>query len=209
MSHSSAEVTYRPEGAGHRARTARVDLSRIPDPEAWLTNRLGPLASFEMRPIVGADIDAPDANCVARLDALASRLTASMQAVLAARRAALDALSIRLEAAKPDAPRRIRSPRTHRGDRRMMFDRMRVYDAGRFHDTELPDWYREAQRLSQTERIDWHCALERVLDCEYTLLTEDGTAGTGLEIRFWPSEIERHLRPDRGPPRPSSSRSSS
>ena len=41
---------------------ARVDLARIPDPEAWLTNRLGPLASFEMRPIVGADIDAPDAN---------------------------------------------------------------------------------------------------------------------------------------------------
>ena len=84
----------------------------------------------------------------------------------------------------------------------MMFDRMRVYDAGRFHDAELPDWYREAQSLSQTERIDWHCALERVLDCEYTLLTEDGTASTGLEIRFWPSEIERHPRPDRGPPRP-------
>ena len=104
MSPSSAEVTYRPEGPGHRARTARADLSRIPDPEAWLTNRLGPLASFEMRPIVGAHIDAPDANCVARLDALASRLTASLQAVLAARRAALDALSIRLEAAKPDAP---------------------------------------------------------------------------------------------------------
>lgn len=71
----------------------------------------------------------------------------------------------------------------------MMFDRMRVYDAGCFHDVDLPDWYREAQRLSQTERIDWHCALERVLDCEYTLLTEDGTASTGLEIRFWPSEM--------------------
>ena len=101
MSHSSTEVTYRPEGAGHRPRSARVDLSRIPDPEAWLTNRLGPLASFEMQPIVGADIDAPDANCVVGLDALASRLTASMQAVLAARRAALAALSARLEAAKP------------------------------------------------------------------------------------------------------------
>ena len=71
----------------------------------------------------------------------------------------------------------------------MMFDRMRLYDAGRFHDTELPDWYREAQRLSQAERIDWHCALERVLDCEYTLLTEDCTASAGLEIRFWPSEM--------------------
>ena len=71
----------------------------------------------------------------------------------------------------------------------MMFDQMRLYDAGRFHDTELPDWYREAQRLSQAERIDWHCALERVLDCEYTLLTEDCTASAGLEIRFWPSEM--------------------
>jgi hypothetical protein len=70
-----------------------------------------------------------------------------------------------------------------------MFDRMRVYDAGRFHDVDLPDWYREAQSRSQTERIDWHCALERVLDREYTLLTEDGTASTGLEIRFWPSEM--------------------
>lgn len=110
MSHSSAEVTYRPEGPGHRARTARVDLSRIPDPEAWLTNRLGPLASFEMRPIVGADIDAPDANCVAGLDTLASRLTASMQAVLAVRRAALEALSARLDAAKPAALRRTHHP---------------------------------------------------------------------------------------------------
>ena len=103
MSPSSAEVTYRPQGPGHRTRTARVDLSRILDPEAWLTNRLGPLASFEMRSI---DSGAPDCADAARLDTLASRLTASMQAVLAARRTALDALSIRLEAAKPDAPRR-------------------------------------------------------------------------------------------------------
>lgn len=100
MSPSSAEVTYRPEGPGHRARTARVDLARIPDPEAWLTNRLGPLASFEMRSIKSG---APDPADTARLDALASRLTASMQAVLAARPAALEALSARLQAAKPDA----------------------------------------------------------------------------------------------------------
>ncbi|RDC69826.1 toprim domain-containing protein [Rhodovulum sp. 12E13] len=106
MSPSSAEVTYRPEGPGHRARTARVDLSRIPDPEAWLTNRLGPLASFEMQSIAGADSDAPGAAEAARLDALASRLTTSMQAVLAARRAAIDALSARLEAAKPAPLRR-------------------------------------------------------------------------------------------------------
>ena len=45
---------------------------------------------------------------------------------------------------------------------------------GRFHDTELPDWYREAERLSETDRMDLHRAFERVLDCEYTLLTEEG-----------------------------------
>jgi putative DNA primase/helicase len=110
MSPSSVEVTYRPEGAGHRARTARVDLSRIPDPEAWLTNRLGPLASFEMRASAGADAGLPDPADVARLDTLASRMTASMQAVFAARRAALDALSVRLEAAKPAALRRPHHP---------------------------------------------------------------------------------------------------
>lgn len=65
----------------------------------------------------------------------------------------------------------------------MMFDRMRVYDAGRFHDVDLPDWYREAQSLSQTERIDWHSALERVLDCEYTLLTEDCTARVNSSVK--------------------------
>ena len=106
MSHSSAEVTYRPAGPGHRARTACVDLVRIPDPEAWLTNRLGPLASFEIRYIDGGATDVSGPADAERLDALASRRTASMQALLAARRAALDALAVRLEAAKPAAPRR-------------------------------------------------------------------------------------------------------
>ena len=72
----------------------------------------------------------------------------------------------------------------------MSFDRMRLYDAGRFHDTELPDWYHAAMRLSEAERVDWHRALERVLDCEYTLLTEEGLISAGLEIRFWPSEMQ-------------------
>jgi len=40
-------VTYQLEGAGQRARTALFDTSIIPDPENWLTNRLGPLARFE------------------------------------------------------------------------------------------------------------------------------------------------------------------
>ena len=60
MSPSSAVVTYRPEGPGHRARTARVDLTRIPDPEAWLTNRLGPLASCEFRRVESVRTDVPD-----------------------------------------------------------------------------------------------------------------------------------------------------
>ena len=105
MSHSSAEVTYRPAGPGHRARTARVDLSRIADPEAWLTNRLGPLTQ--------CDIAAPPAGQAhrrERIDALASHLTASMQAVLGARRAALDALAVRLEAAKPAAQQHLHQP---------------------------------------------------------------------------------------------------
>jgi putative DNA primase/helicase len=101
MSHSSAEVTYRPTGAGHRARTARVDLTRIPDPEAWLTNRLGPLASFDIRHIDCADDDMPDPAEAERLDALSFRLTTSMQGVLAVRSAALKALAARLEAVAP------------------------------------------------------------------------------------------------------------
>ena len=107
MSHSSVEVTYRPAGPGRRARSARVDLTRIPDPEAWLTNRLGPLAQF--------DIALPpdgQAHCREQVDALASRLTASMQAALTARRATLDALAARLEAAKPAAQRRPYHPQS-------------------------------------------------------------------------------------------------
>ena len=71
----------------------------------------------------------------------------------------------------------------------MSYDRMRLYDAGRFHDAELPNWYHEAERLSEAERIDFHRALERVLGCEYTLLTEDGMLSSAIEIRFWPSEM--------------------
>jgi putative DNA primase/helicase len=101
MSPSSVDVTYRPTGPGHRARTARVDLTRIPDPETWLTNRLGRLASFEIRHVYGAATDAPDPSDAQRLDALASSLTASMQAILAIRRAVLNGLAVRLVAAAP------------------------------------------------------------------------------------------------------------
>jgi hypothetical protein len=48
MSHSSAWVIYRPEGAGQRARTALFDTSIIPGPENWVAKSLGPLARFEV-----------------------------------------------------------------------------------------------------------------------------------------------------------------
>lgn len=92
----SRSVTYLPFGAGHRARTARVDLVRIPDPDAWLTNRLGPLAH--------CDIAVPPGDQETQreqLNALASRLTDSMQAAITTRQVALDALFARLEAAAP------------------------------------------------------------------------------------------------------------
>ena len=71
----------------------------------------------------------------------------------------------------------------------MSYDTLRVYEAGRFHDVDLPDWYHEACRISETERVDWHRASERVLECEYRLLTEAGLCSAGLEIRFWPSAM--------------------
>jgi len=71
----------------------------------------------------------------------------------------------------------------------MSFDRVRLYEAGRIHDIDLPDWYREAERLSETERVDFQRAFDRILDCEHTLLTEEGLLGGALEIRFWPSEV--------------------
>lgn len=71
----------------------------------------------------------------------------------------------------------------------MSYDRIRLYDAGCFHDIKPPNWYRDAERLSETKRVDWYRALERTLDCEHTLLTEEGLLGGSIEIRFWPSEI--------------------
>jgi putative DNA primase/helicase len=110
MSHSSAEVTYRPTGAGHRARTARVDLARIPDPEAWLTNRLGQLASFTLMRCDSHASEATRPSSAGHLAAIASRLTASMQAVLATRRSSLNALTARLEAAASAGLKRFATP---------------------------------------------------------------------------------------------------
>jgi putative DNA primase/helicase len=110
MSPTSVEVAYRPVGPGHRDRVARVDLARIPDPEAWLANRLGPLARCEIRRVAGAEAVAPGPSDAARLDALAFRAAAGAQAALAARRTTLDALAARLEAAKPAVLRPHRTP---------------------------------------------------------------------------------------------------
>ena len=71
----------------------------------------------------------------------------------------------------------------------MSFDRLRVYDAGRFLDVDLPDWHREAERLSE-EGLDWHRALDRVLECDHTQLTGEGAPGGWIEIRFWPSPTQ-------------------
>lgn len=71
----------------------------------------------------------------------------------------------------------------------MSFDKLRVYEAGGFYDVDLPDWYHEACRISENERIEWHRAFERVLECDYSLLTEAGLYSAGLEIRFWPSAM--------------------
>ena len=70
----------------------------------------------------------------------------------------------------------------------MCFDTLRVYEADRLHDVELPAWYLEAERLNQTERVDYYRAFDRALGCEHTLLTEDGMLGGAIAIRFWPSE---------------------
>ncbi len=69
----------------------------------------------------------------------------------------------------------------------MSFNTLRVHDAGRFHDVDLPDWYREADRLCDEESLDWHRAFDRVLGCDSIPLTEEGTRGGWIEVRFWPS----------------------
>jgi putative DNA primase/helicase len=107
MSPSSAEVTYRPAGAGHRARTARVDLARIPDPEAWLTNRIGTLAACEVwlcgesTEHAPAEQAAPASTTALRLISAADRLAPAFAAILADRRAAFDVLVARLAMAAP------------------------------------------------------------------------------------------------------------
>ena len=44
----SIKVSYQPAGPGMKPRTAFVDPAVLPDPRAWLEQRLGPLAKFEL-----------------------------------------------------------------------------------------------------------------------------------------------------------------
>lgn len=69
----------------------------------------------------------------------------------------------------------------------MSYGSMRIYHTGYFNDTDLPDWYQEAKRISMAEHRDFHYALEIALSCEYIQLTEEGSTGSTIEVRFWPS----------------------
>ncbi|MFP1646648.1 hypothetical protein [Pontitalea aquivivens] len=70
----------------------------------------------------------------------------------------------------------------------MCFDTLRVYESGRLYDVALPDWYKEADRLSREGNVSWHHAFTRVLGCYCVPLTDDGCQGGWVEVRFWPSE---------------------
>ena len=41
-------IPYRPVGGGQKDRNARFDQTMISDPRAWLEDRLGPLAKYEL-----------------------------------------------------------------------------------------------------------------------------------------------------------------
>lgn len=68
----------------------------------------------------------------------------------------------------------------------MIFDTLRTYEAGQFYQIDLPAWYHQTDRLVE-KGVEWHQALDRILECEHLLLTEEGSLGKGLEIRFWQS----------------------
>jgi putative DNA primase/helicase len=111
-----SQVTYQPAGPGQKPRTGWFDLSAIPDPAAWLTEKVGKLARCEIQEIeadpiretdepAGAEppavegIDPMEAQ--ARLTALSARLDAANPIIRAID--ALADLSARLEDAKPSA----------------------------------------------------------------------------------------------------------
>jgi putative DNA primase/helicase len=108
MSHSSVLVVYQPEGAGQKPRRAAFDLTLVPDPEAWLAERLGSLATCQIERSSGIAADAaaewgqeepaPSGQLKksARLVVLSERLIAAMQTSLARRGRRLAAVVERL-----------------------------------------------------------------------------------------------------------------
>jgi putative DNA primase/helicase len=103
MSPSSALVTYQPEGAGQKPRQATFDLTNIADPEAWLRDRLGPLAACEV--IANGSVVVPAVPVATlsreRLIHLTNRLDHSVDRDLRRRREALDDLAARLASLAP------------------------------------------------------------------------------------------------------------
>jgi putative DNA primase/helicase len=79
----------------------RFPWSMIPDPEAWLIARAGPLVSYAAQPAAALTKVASDVDTARTLSDLSQRLTSSMADILRARRVALDALSLRLAAHNP------------------------------------------------------------------------------------------------------------
>lgn len=64
------------------------------------------------------------------------------------------------------------------------FNTLRVYISGRFEDVALPDWYREAEQIANTERLDWEDAISRALGADSIPMTHDNEDGW-LAVRFW------------------------
>lgn len=119
MSHSSALVIYQPEGAGQKPRHATFDLTLVPDPEPWLTQRLGALTlcQIELPSSTGTKVPAgrglgktlssPPVSTTARLAVLSERLIVTMQNSLAGHSRRLSAVAERLrKAAKAQATQR-------------------------------------------------------------------------------------------------------
>lgn len=64
------------------------------------------------------------------------------------------------------------------------FNMLRVYISGIFEDVALPDWYREAEQIANTERLDWEDAISRALRVDSIPMTHDNEDGW-LAVRFW------------------------
>jgi hypothetical protein len=69
----------------------------------------------------------------------------------------------------------------------MNFDTLRVYSRAGVISVSAPDWYHEANLLSEQEHLDWHKAIGRVLGAEHQSLTVEPVPPAYIEINFWRS----------------------